>query len=154
VAAPIASARKLTRETYHARGATALRDAFAAEIGRLDGAVRRHDRALVVVITDGYENASREVTHAQLRRAVERHERLPNWTFQYIGADQDAFAVGQDLGMTANMVSAEGSSAGVAATYRAMSASTAAFVAACDLAPRHLTQADYDAELRSRAGRA
>jgi hypothetical protein len=126
-----------------------LRDAFAAEILHLNHVVGKNDRALILVITDGYENSSREVTHAQLKRAIEKHEKLPNWTFQYIGANQDAFAVGQDMGMSANMVSACADAAGVASTYRAISANTADFVAEDRVMAAPLTQADYDAALAS-----
>jgi hypothetical protein len=145
IATPLRRVKKLTHDVYYARGSTALLDAYAAEINRLDRVVGKRDRALILVITDGFENASREVTAAHVRRAIQQHERLPNWTFQYIGANQDAFAVGRDLGMTANMVSARGDAAGVAATYRYMSANASAFVASDDLSASDLSQADYDA---------
>ena len=146
---PLGKVKPLTGAIYFARGTTALRDAFGAEILRLDRLVGKHDRALVLVITDGYENASTEVTHAQLRRAIQKHEKRPNWTFQYIGANQDAFAVGQDMGMSANMVTARADAAGVACTYRAISANTADFVAQDRVIAAPLTQADYDAALAS-----
>ena len=146
---PLSQVKKLTRDVYYARGTTALLDAFGAEIIRLDELVGEDDRALVLVITDGYENASRVITYDHLRRAVKKHDKLPNWTFQYIGANQDAFAVGSDMGMRANMVSAQADAAGVAATYEVMSANMAEFVAAdCGVAAP-LTQADYDAALAS-----
>jgi|1186.fasta_scaffold289130_2 hypothetical protein len=147
--APLGKVKALTGEVYFARGATALRDAFGAEILRLGHLVGRNDRALILVITDGYENASREVTHAQLKRAIQKYEKRPNWTFQYIGANQDAFAVGRDMGMSANMVTARADAAGVASTYRAISTNTADFVAADMVMAAPLTQADYDDALAS-----
>ncbi len=147
--APLSKVKPLTGAVYFARGSTALRDAFAAEIFRLDHLVGKNDRALILVITDGYENSSREVTHAQLRRAIQKHEKRPNWTFQYIGANQDAFAVGQEMGMSTNMVTAQACAAGVASTYRAISTNTADFVAEDSVMAAPLTQTDYDAALTS-----
>lgn len=147
--APLSKVKPLTGEVYFARGSTALRDSFAAEVFRLDRLVGKNDRALILVITDGYENASREFTHAQLKRAIQKHEKRPNWTFQYIGANQDAFAVGEEMGMSANMVTAQADAAGVASTYRALSANTADFVADDRVMAAPLTQADYDAAAAS-----
>ena len=45
--------------------------------------------ALVTVITDGYENASREYTGKMIKDLVSRLDEK-GWVFTYIGANQDA----------------------------------------------------------------
>jgi len=90
------------------RGRTALLDA----IGRLVTDAGRHlagmleaerpGTVIVGIMTDGYENASREWTHAAIRALVEQQARTYSWEFLYLGADQDAIEVGTSLGVPAN----------------------------------------------------
>ena len=72
---------------------------------------------LVVVLTDGAENASREWTQERLfARIGELRER--GWTFVFLGANQDSYASGGGLGVrhgnTSNFMP---DAAGVQAAY-------------------------------------
>lgn len=90
------------------RGTTALLDA----IGRLvtdNGAQlaslpqdQRPGTVIVGIMTDGYENASREWTHPAIKSLVQQRTKTYNWEFLYMGADQDAIEVGASLGVQAN----------------------------------------------------
>lgn len=90
------------------RGRTALLDA----IGRLVTDAGRHlagmleaerpGTVIVGIMTDGYENASQEWTHAAIRALIEQQTRTYAWEFLYLGADQDAIEVGTSLGVPAN----------------------------------------------------
>ncbi len=90
------------------RGSTALLDS----IGRLvvDAGVRlaaipEHERpgtVVVAVMTDGFENASREWTHASIKALVDQQTSDYGWQFLYMGADQDAVEVGKGLGIAAD----------------------------------------------------
>jgi hypothetical protein len=90
------------------RGTTALLDA----IGRLvtDAGARlaalpeeeRPGTVIVGIMTDGYENASREWTHEAIKALVEQQTKTYKWEFLYLGADQDAIEVGTSLGVRAN----------------------------------------------------
>ena len=90
---------KLTRETFVPRGMTPLFDATAQVVSRIDKVTLVPDeRVAFAILTDGNENASREMTADSVRKLlVDRQERC-NWLVQYLGANQDAWAVGQQFG--------------------------------------------------------
>lgn len=88
------------------RGPTALLDAMARTI---DDAVARHEKldstevpskVLLVVITDGQENASRNVTHAAVLERVTACK-AKGWDVLFLGANQDSISVGATLGVSA-----------------------------------------------------
>lgn len=94
---PIADVHDLIlNETYLPTGsATALRDAIGKTINDL-----KTDRDVVfMIITDGLENDSREYTQEAIKKMIETMEVEHKWKFMYLGANQDAFAVGQSLGV-------------------------------------------------------
>ena len=109
------------------RGSTALLDA----IGRLvteAGAhlaslleAERPGTVIVGIMTDGYENSSREWTHPAIKALVHQQTSTYNWDFLYMGADQDAIEVGASLGVPAN----RSITYSRAASGRAMSATSA-----------------------------
>lgn len=87
------------------RGSTALYDAIGYTIDavskRLDGTdeAARPERVLVVIITDGGENASRTYDRERVLARIGRKRTTDGWEFVYLGANQDAFAVGRSLGI-------------------------------------------------------
>src|SRR5262245_61172471 len=91
---------KLTRETYVPRGMTPLFDAVAKTVAHIDKVTLLPDeRVALAVLTDGLENASQEMTAAAVRKLlIDRQERC-NWLVQYLGANQDACTVGEELGV-------------------------------------------------------
>ena len=100
---PIADVPPLTEETYIPRATTALLDAIAQGAGRLAERVAGTKRlAHLVILTDGMENASTEVTADQVFEMIEAR-RKEGWAIQYIGAGQDAIAVGDSLGVARGM---------------------------------------------------
>jgi hypothetical protein len=76
-----------------------------------------------MIITDGLENDSHEWTRDRVFESVTRQTDQFGWTFTYLGANQDAIAVGRDLGvpMAATMDFAA-TGAGTQALYAAASA--------------------------------
>lgn len=108
------------------RSTTALYDAVARtilETGYRLEAMREDDRpsqVLFVIVTDGIENASREFPgEAGRKRLAEmiKHQRETySWDFVFLGANQDAFAVGVGLGISGtNAVTYDASLVGAAA---------------------------------------
>ena len=92
------SVQELDASVYNPRGSTPLLDA----LGRLiKSAESRNGRTpedvLVWVFTDGMENASREFTSAQVKELVEVKEK-EGWTFMFMGAGIDSYAISNDLG--------------------------------------------------------
>lgn len=86
------------------RGSTALLDALARAINETGARLRamqpknRPANTIFIIITDGYENASVEVTRAQVKEMVKHQEDKYNWHFIYLGANQDAIAEGASFG--------------------------------------------------------
>jgi hypothetical protein len=83
---------------------TALYDSVGrliTEVGAELAATPEHERpgsVVIVVLTDGHENSSREWTHDAVSAAIRRQERDYSWDFLFLGANMDAVAIGQQLG--------------------------------------------------------
>ncbi len=92
---PLANVPKLTKETYEPRGSTPLYDAIGECIRRVDAKGRP---VMIVIITDGQENASREFNNEQIKKLIHDKEG-EGWKFVFLGADIDSFAVGGSLGI-------------------------------------------------------
>lgn len=125
---PIADVSPLVLEP---RGMTALLDG----IGRLvtdigaELAARPEDerpsKVIVMVLTDGHENSSREWTPAGIRDLIRQQEQVYSWEFLFLGANIDAVTVGQSLGFAADRSLTYGASkAGVEGAIRAAAAYT------------------------------
>ena len=90
---------------YDCSGCTALNDAICRAIdtvGREFSGMQESERpehVLCVIITDGMENASREYTAQDVKDRIERQKTVYNWQFEFLAADQDAFASGESLGI-------------------------------------------------------
>lgn len=97
--APLDAVRPLDRETYTPAGGTPLLDAVGRAIMWMDRLRPQPARVLVVILTDGEENASREFTRAQIQDLIRAHEATGYWTFAYLGANQDAWVAGEALGI-------------------------------------------------------
>ena len=93
----------LDRSAYQPRGLTPLYDAVGRMIGRIDTRIasrREHDLPVedqvVLIITDGLENASREHTRDTVFAMIEER-RNAGWVFVFLGANQDAYAAGEEI---------------------------------------------------------
>ena len=93
---------KLTRDTYEPRSMTPLYDAvgmtLTAALKHAKG--ENYDGHIFIIMTDGLENASREWTMDQVQDLVQKAEKR-DWQVIFLGANQDAWAVGQSLGVVA-----------------------------------------------------
>lgn len=106
------------------RAATALLDAVGSELARTGedlSALDEDDRpgtVLFVIITDGYENASKEYTLEAVRAKLAEQRDTYSWAVQFIGADDAAWA-GSSLG--AAVTSYAGTRTGTRSAYAALS---------------------------------
>jgi len=95
-------AEKLTEAVaadYVTEGSTAMRDAIGYTIDKLKKTTNDQEDVayLVVVISDGVENASRHFTKGSLR-ALKNSVNKEKWTFTYMGCDDETLqAVAQEL---------------------------------------------------------
>ena len=114
---PLAEVPPLDASNYRPGGNTALYDALGVSVDELTSALRQDDhvygvdRVLVIVMTDGMENSSHRFTKQQVSDGITRREAAGNWTFVYLGADQDAWAASEGLGFARNNVQAYAASA-------------------------------------------
>lgn len=89
-------ATDITEEQYRPGGCTPLYDAMGRGLTELRPNVSKEDVALVTVITDGYENASREFNGKTIKALIESLKSY-GWVFTYIGANQDVEAVAASM---------------------------------------------------------
>jgi hypothetical protein len=93
---------ELNRHTYCPGGTTALYDAIGMttrELQKIIGAELDDNiaTAVVVIITDGYENASRHFNLAQIQSSIAELEATGKWTFSYLGATLDAAQIASSM---------------------------------------------------------
>jgi hypothetical protein len=101
---PIAEVPELTRETYVPRASIPLLDAMGRGITDLESGLSqlaeadRPARVVMVVVTDGQENASREFRKEQVEKMIKEKTEKDGWQFVFLSADlaaiRDAKAVG------------------------------------------------------------
>lgn len=122
----IAEVPKLTAETYVPRGGTPLHDAIGQAITKLGAKlksmseVERPAKVVVVVMTDGMENSSREYRAPQIAEMIKHQREVYKWEFLFLGANQDAILTGERLNIpAANAVTYSHSPAGAANVMRA-----------------------------------
>lgn len=108
------------------RNSTALLDAMNTAIEEVGARLARradYDRPehiYFVTITDGYENASL-TPRSEVFRKVTRQRKEFNWQFIFIGANQDAIAVGETLGIgRGQSISYAASHIGTQNSYKAL----------------------------------
>lgn len=103
------------------RGMTALLDAVSRGLGYAE-ALPEFDTALVVVITDGQENASRESTYDEVNERVKAFSSSQNRDVIFLSSDLDAAKDAQKLGVRGDLhMSYEPTGMGVTNAYAAVS---------------------------------
>ena len=96
---------ELTSAEYFARGTTALLDATGRTLIETLSRMEREKicpakrRVLVLIMTDGYENASKEFTKAKVKSLVEATQKQYDWNYVFIGANIDAAAEAGGIGI-------------------------------------------------------
>lgn len=93
---PAKQTTDLAESSYSPNGGTPLFDAMGRAITDMDKIAGKDDVVLVTIITDGYENASREYIAPVIKNLVETMQ-AKGWVFTYIGANQDVTAVAESM---------------------------------------------------------
>ena len=85
------------------RGGTALFDAMGYAITdtakRIEKQANQPAQTIVLIITDGLENSSREFNREQVFSLVRHYTDSADWQFVYLGANQDAIAEAAQMGI-------------------------------------------------------
>ncbi len=97
---------RLDARKYIPRSSTPLLDAVGRMIARIDAGVAERktleledEDQVVLIITDGFENASVEYSLPAVKGLIEAR-RADGWVFVFLGADQDSFAEGGRMGVS------------------------------------------------------
>lgn len=105
---PIAEIPDLTRKTYVPRATTPLLDAMGRGINDLEKSLadlsEKPSRIIMVIITDGQENASREFTRDQVQKMITEKQAV-GWQFVFLSADLSAIdeAIASGVRATSSM---------------------------------------------------
>lgn len=99
---PASEVRMLNEETYVPAGSTALLDGIGTSIYEIEMLIDRQKEnaditVVLVIITDGHENASAYYRLEEIQRTIRRLEKNGKWTFSFIGATLDAVLVAEEL---------------------------------------------------------
>lgn len=98
----VRSDKEIKWTDYMPNSCTPLYDAMGESLNKLKKHVGDDDVVLVTIITDGYENASREYRGHDIKRLVAELKEK-GWVFAYIGTNQDVDAVADDMGIGSRM---------------------------------------------------
>jgi Mg-chelatase subunit ChlD len=91
---PINEVREVRYTDYHPNACTPLYDAMGLSLTGLKYQLSdtEKNQVLVTIITDGYENSSKEYDGRMIKKLV-KELKSQDWVFVYIGANQDVEAV-------------------------------------------------------------
>ena len=121
----IQDVKDLNEATFVPRGMTALLDAIGKTINSTYGDIKsskkkdRPEQVIFVVVTDGYENHSKEFSKGAIFNMITEMKEKNKWEFMFLGANQDAIETGGQYGF------ASGSSLSYAANEKSVSTSYA-----------------------------
>jgi len=103
--ANIKAVSPLTDKEYFVRGSTALLDAVGATIQKLENAHKhmadayKPSKVIIVITTDGMENASSRFTQSDIKRMIEQKRESCTWEFVFLGANIDAVQTAASYGI-------------------------------------------------------
>jgi len=101
---PIDQVKPLTTSDYWVRGCTALLDAVGGavrHISRVHGYLPeeyRPEHTIVVITTDGLENASTRYSYSDIKKTIEQ-KKEEGWEFLFLGANIDAIGEAARMGI-------------------------------------------------------
>ena len=120
----------MTEDDYYVRGCTALIDAIGGaihHIGNIHKYARPEDvpeHTMLIITTDGMENASHRYTSDRVKHMIERQKKKFGWEFLFIGANIDAVETASRYGISSDRaVNYNADSKGTEILYNTVSAS-------------------------------
>lgn len=122
---PIDEVNNFDGTEFPPRGMTSLHDAIGISITNLKANLVKKDKdsdsistALVVVMTDGGENSSKEYNSISVKKMIDELTETGAWTFSYMGANQDAVLTARGFGISAgNSINYTSTAAGASVAY-------------------------------------
>ena len=95
---PLKNLDPFTSEDYHPSNMTALYDAIGTAVINKKNK-NNNKNVIVVILTDGCENCSKEYKRIQIKNMIKEMEDDYKWNFIYLGATQDIFKINKDIGI-------------------------------------------------------
>lgn len=93
---PVKEVEPLSDKTFVPRGSTALLDAIGETITSLNE--RNPEKAIIMILTDGHENASRNYNKGKIKQMIDACKEN-KWFVAYLSADAEAFDDAQSVGI-------------------------------------------------------
>ena len=150
--------RPITEREYWVRGSTALLDAIGRTIHHVGNTQKyalpqhRADKVLVVITTDGMENASREYDIGRIREMITRQQEKYGWEFLFLGANIDAVETAGRFGIAPDRAADyHADSEGTALNYKTVSDAVSHMRACGEIQPGW--NAPIAADFEQRGGR-
>ncbi|MFN7179017.1 VWA domain-containing protein [Hyphomonas sp.] len=97
--------QKVTNDEANPRGMTPLFDAIGRIVNRAEA--DNPEKAVIVIMTDGYENSSTELTKQGAKAALDR-ARAKGWEVVFLGAEFASFSDADAVGMASSKTMAVG----------------------------------------------
>ena len=146
---PIKDADKLTKEQYDPCCCTPLFDAIGKTVKELKRRTAEIEGAayLVTIITDGYENASKEWDSKSVCKLIDSCKE-EGWMFSFIGAGEDVVKIASTISITNTMVW-ENTSEGTKAMFSTENNARMQF---CDNLDIEMCACDYVPSLSEKKG--
>lgn len=89
----------MTSENYNPNGCTALMDTLGKTINEMSEINKDNDKNVIfIIITDGYENASRKFKREDIKKMIEAKREM-GWNFIFFGANIDSNKEAGSLGI-------------------------------------------------------
>ena len=98
----LAAVPGMAYEQYVPDGSTALYDAVGHCVATMEREMSKYSkaRAIMVILTDGQENSSREFSYDAIKELIGSKEAEGNWSFVYLSADPNGWSHAQQLGIS------------------------------------------------------
>jgi hypothetical protein len=123
---PVSDAPLLDHKTFVPRGMTALHDAIGKTVNRVSSFVatqpvgEKPERVILVVVTDGHENASRDFNSSSILELLNDKQNNHGWNVIYLAANQNAITQAAKFGVkTGSAMNFTAGKRGVKALYAA-----------------------------------
>lgn len=145
--------KHITSEDFYTSGMTALHDAIGFTIDELGTKLSnmkeedRPEKVVLVIVTDGFENSSVEFRASRIKEMITHQSDVYNWSFVFLGANQDAITTGKELGISReSSMSYMDSSIGTRNAYSAITKSVCDFRASEE--PRSVFLSESDRKIQ------
>jgi hypothetical protein len=154
----IQKVEQLSKTTFVPGGGTPLLDCIHIAIDDTGKALsqlaesERPGKVLFIILTDGEENASQMYNYSDIEQIIKHQTEVYNWTFTYLGANQDAIKEASKLGVsTHNSLTYSADSRGISTSFGLLGEKTATLRSSAVGSVAYASAMNYSDQERSEA---